>query len=332
VIRVARREPNFRCRLEDIEGVVFEELHAAASAQELAAELDRRVKSGRLGAVLAIDPYDFASWQKRAQAAVEKAKEDYPPLHKTGKGPLFSFSEKLWGELKSHLQTLFHDKCAYCEASFRDVAWGDVEHFRPKRKVTDDKNAPILLSDGSGLPHPGYFWLAYDPENFLPSCQLCNQAPAKLNQFPVQGARASAPGDDLEAEKAVLLNPYRDGDDDPRHHLRFVPSREGVSFGTVVGVTEKGKISVRVYRLNREMLIEKRRAAQDAIRNELKTALVMEDSQRLVTIWRECSEGTRPFSSALRVEVESYLERMGLRFDFQAAADQQAGKGAGAAP
>ena len=45
------------------------------------------------------------------------------------------------------------------------VAYGDVEHFRPKSK---------------------YWWLAYCYENYLYSCQMCNQRYKKA-EFPIFG-------------------------------------------------------------------------------------------------------------------------------------------------
>ena len=48
---------------------------------------------------------------------------------------------------------------------------GDVEHFRPKSAVLDD---PL---------HGGYWWLAYDFQNYLLSCSLCNRVRKKTRFF-----------------------------------------------------------------------------------------------------------------------------------------------------
>jgi hypothetical protein len=66
------------------------------------------------------------------------------------------------------LDSLFHEKCAYCESTYRAVDSRDVEHFRPKGGVTE---APH---------HPGYWWLAADWSNLLPSCPPCNQKRRQL--------------------------------------------------------------------------------------------------------------------------------------------------------
>lgn len=60
----------------------------------------------------------------------------------------------IWRSAKEHLKRESRGKCAYCESSTSAVAHGDVEHFRPKSS---------------------YWWLAYCYDNFLYSCQICNQ-------------------------------------------------------------------------------------------------------------------------------------------------------------
>jgi uncharacterized protein (TIGR02646 family) len=59
-----------------------------------------------------------------------------------------------WSETKKQLQAETGGKCAYCEATTTESMHGDVEHYRPKSE---------------------YWWLAYVYDNYLASCQLCNQ-------------------------------------------------------------------------------------------------------------------------------------------------------------
>lgn len=120
----------------------------------------------------------------------------------------FKFKSSIWKKAKAQLRTESNGKCAYCDASTEVVAHGDVEHFRPKSV---------------------YWWLAYCYDNYLFSCQVCNQT-HKGNKFPVHGPRmgppplppaasglAPDPLDDAEvkrflkagqAEKALLVDPY----------------------------------------------------------------------------------------------------------------------------
>ncbi|HEX8492773.1 MAG TPA: hypothetical protein VF658_08035 [Pyrinomonadaceae bacterium] len=73
-----------------------------------------------------------------------------------------AFNSGIWKAAKPQLKAESHDKCAYCEAPVATVAHGDVEHFRPKSV---------------------YWWLAYCYDNYLYSCQICNQS-YKGNEFP----------------------------------------------------------------------------------------------------------------------------------------------------
>jgi 5-methylcytosine-specific restriction endonuclease McrA len=75
------------------------------------------------------------------------------------------------------LRDLYDKKCAFCESK-RFAP--QVEHFRPKRRVTE----------GSVL---GYYWLCYEWTNLLPVCGDCNLA--KGNSFPILtgGTRVADP-------------------------------------------------------------------------------------------------------------------------------------------
>jgi hypothetical protein len=93
-----------------------------------------------------------AGWLARAQAAKEAvAMGDDPDRY-----------GDIWRELKDGLAELFHDKCWYCEVQV-PRADNAVDHFRPKKRVSDAQN-----------PHSGYRWLAFDPANFRYACTFCN--------------------------------------------------------------------------------------------------------------------------------------------------------------
>ncbi len=76
-----------------------------------------------------------------------------------------------WKKMKPFLQRDSFEKCAYCEAPTSDVAYGDVEHFRPKSV---------------------YWWLAVCVDNYVFSCQLCNQK-YKADHFPIAGTQLTGP-------------------------------------------------------------------------------------------------------------------------------------------
>jgi uncharacterized protein (TIGR02646 family) len=133
----------------------------------------------------------------------------------------FTFRAYASPDVKAALRAICGVKCAYCEA---DVASGgptDTEHFRPKGAIKiAGKNRK-----------PGYYWLAGDWANLLPSCRDCNspryqETPTgrrlvgKGNQFPLvdEAAHATAPGGEL-LEEPLLLDPFTD---DPEAHLEFL--------------------------------------------------------------------------------------------------------------
>lgn len=210
--------------------------------------------------------------------------EEVKPVAKPKKKKGFEFTRYSQAEVKDALEKLFHGKCAYCETYYSSSQPVDVEHFRPKAAIDDDKN------------HPGYWWLAMEWSNLLPSCIDCNRkrlqiAPdsradlaalaikgdldrtkpiltGKACAFPLAegGIRCEAPGGDLDKEKALLLDPTRD---QPEHHLLFHvgidipislvgPARvEAVEEGAQE-FSEKGIKSIQVYGLNRLGLVQAR--------------------------------------------------------------------------
>lgn len=166
-----------------------------------------------------------AEWFEAAEAARDQAIADG-----AGHQVVDTYKD---AAVRRALEELFHDKCAYCESSTIAGADWDVEHYRPKGAVAERAD------------HPGYYWLAYDWENLYPSCQHCNQkrrdqarwgdtslapgpAAGKLDQFPLddEAARAMTPGDPIEHELPLLLDPNLD---DPALYLTFDPQGDIVA-------------------------------------------------------------------------------------------------------
>ena len=82
-----------------------------------------------------------------------------------------TFKSNRWKPAKEQLFAETGGKCAYCETPTSPVASGDVDHYRPKSS---------------------YWWLAYCYDNYLISCQLCNQR-FKKDDFPIQNRKMKAP-------------------------------------------------------------------------------------------------------------------------------------------
>jgi hypothetical protein len=63
--------------------------------------------------------------------------------------PAIKFNSVFWKLAKKQLKKESNGKCAYCEANLQVVAFGDVEHYRPKSI---------------------YWWLAYTYDNYVYAC------------------------------------------------------------------------------------------------------------------------------------------------------------------
>ncbi len=172
----------------------------------------------------------------------------------------FPFSVYSDPEIKDALDRLFHGKCAYCEAKYAETQPMDVEHWRPK--------ARILEEDGETYS-TGYYWLASDWMNLLPSCIDCNrermqtdaaenreQPRGKGERFPLAdpSRRAKTKGAEND-ESPLLLHPCKD---DPEEHLAI--NDMAVVVPRVVGSSPsaRGKASIAVYGLNRVGLVDER--------------------------------------------------------------------------
>jgi uncharacterized protein (TIGR02646 family) len=170
-----------------------------------------------------------------------------------------TFSAYSRPDVKDALETIFAKKCAYCETRYDRSGPIDVEHFRPKSEV-------VVAGGGRS---EGYWWLAAEWDNLLPSCIDCNRARTqdfegdqvgtavrgKANQFPLDDERhrATTPQDfagGKETGHRLLIDPCRD---EPEAHLVFSVN------GTVRSRSTKGRESIAVFALDRQGLNEGRR-------------------------------------------------------------------------
>ena len=193
-------------------------------------------------------------------------------------GP-FRFEAYKLAAVKQTLNEAFSFKCAYCESNFGATQPVAIEHYRPKGK--------IKTRDGDIVP--GYYWLAADWQNLLPSCTDCNSprrqtiggveiTAGKGNWFPLASERRRAKQPPEEAGEArLLLHPYRDF---PDRHLEFIDEgvvRPRLSAGG--RPSPKGGASIEVYALQRPGLVKAREAMQ--IRARAQLAVVRREARRL---------------------------------------------------
>lgn len=224
-------------------------------------------------------------------------------------GDKVEFTFKAYGHdlLRDALNEIFFYKCAYCESGYGATQPVAIEHYRPKGAVTEGKKKLR-----------GYYWLAADWDNLVPSCTDCNseryhvypdgsrQKRGKANQFPIANPkkRARGPKSSLAAEGAWLLDPSSGvGALDPERHLEFLHGEDaGVVRPALVAGKESrhGKESIFVYALDRPRLVSGRR---DFARRFLSHCRNTENSLR--------RHEERPGDAALKEEYE--LNLMELR-------------------
>jgi len=180
-------------------------------------------------------------------------------------------------EVRSALESLFHRKCAYCEGRYARFHPVDIEHWRPKGGI---------IVDGI-FTWPGYWWLAADWNNLLPSCIDCNrfryhpvsnekedEGHGKENRFPIYLEEGRAgPGEGTEEkEKPLLLHPCRDR---PESYLNYF-SEAGlvVPRKSLAGERlERASSSIEVYGLDRAELCEARRDYMTRVLNQVDCTL-----------------------------------------------------------
>lgn len=168
-------------------------------------------------------------------------------------------------DIRATLYDAFGGKCAYCETSYAATQPMAVEHYRPKGKV---------VVGGKKVP-PGYYWLASEWTNLLPSCTDCNSprrqelpgglaVAGKANAFPLasEETRATGPGTET-GEARLVLHPYFDN---PEQHLAYTWDTGTISDGWVEPVRDsagaasaQGAATIEVCALQRRGLVKARR-------------------------------------------------------------------------
>ncbi len=99
------------------------------------------------------------------------ARQDHLKRLQTNPKAGHDYDSSWWKNAKPQLIIESAGKCAYCEAKTTAVTYGDVEHFRPKAE---------------------WWWLTCCWDNYLFSCQICNQL-FKSENFPKSGKVSPAP-------------------------------------------------------------------------------------------------------------------------------------------
>lgn len=197
----------------------------------------------------------------------------------------FSYSAYSDHSIKEALGRLFHQKCAYCESPYAATHPVDVEHWRPKSEV-------LIIEEGKRLRKRGYYWLAADWNNLLPSCIECNrsreQDVAELDQRLAPQSRSLGKGnlfpladeskravnlEGITQEEPLLLHPCVDQPEDYLEFIEYGLIRAKLDETNATKV--KGETSIEVFGLNRMGLVQSRREVLLLIQQRMFTILAL---------------------------------------------------------
>jgi hypothetical protein len=207
--------------------------------------------------------------------------------------------KSLWGEIKAVYSLIQSDKCIYCELQLGGSATQDVEHYRPKAKVTKWPRKPVKSINFPVGSHSstGYYWLTYEPKNYAASCAHCNSS-LKSNGFPIAGQRQNSGGDvsALNAiERPLLLLPFGEWGDDIGHYIEFY----GITPKPRSGLSDEDRrraiVTIEFFRLDKEVhLLNLRR-------------------QVIVSVWRFCSARQNASNPAERTAAQRDIDLLTAR-------------------
>ena len=154
----------------------------------------------------------------------------------------FDFDRDIFAHpsVKDALLAAQHCKCCYCESKFRGTSYGAVEHFRPKGAVRTRHGLPAQ--------YPGYYWLAYEWENLLVSCEVCNTHKGTLFPLVDESTRARSHHYPVDEETPIFIDP---ASEDPADHIRFRRAE-------VLHLTDRGRGTIKGLGLRRHELEEER--------------------------------------------------------------------------
>jgi len=148
-------------------------------------------------------PPEIQTWKIEAQRITDLilAGVDLEAKHKLIK----QFSDHWRDEaLIKWLSDLSNDKCWYTETKFGGD-YQELEHFRPKGKTKNRDGKPHAT-------HPGYYWLAFELDNYRLSKNRANRKKSSL--FPIidERNRAECSDHDCHDELPLFLDPIDEED------------------------------------------------------------------------------------------------------------------------
>ncbi len=202
------------------------------------------------------------------------------------------------------------EKCAWCERD-RDLRELDIDHFRPKTAVHEWAASPPDQAQYDKVPpslgkgDPGYWWRAFEWENWTLACKTCNSG-WKRTLFPVEDGVRQVPNNPNVGEVHLLLHPYEPFE--PEDHFTWDPNS-----GVISGITVTAQWTIAVLGLNRDELVSARLAlAQDVklVLDRLLEAMRAKQIERIrheATAIQRMGCRRRPFTGMVRWMTQQWL-------------------------
>lgn len=215
------------------------------------------------------------------------------------------FDSGIYGsiEVKNKLIAVQNYKCCFCESKIGHIGYGDVEHFRPK--------AGWVQGDEK-MNKPGYYWLAYEWDNLLLSCQICNQR-NKKNYFPLlnNSQRALSHHNNIGDEQPVFIHP---ANEDAESFITFKEEIPAAVNGNV-----RGKATLAKLGLDRELLNEQRRELFNKLRDIYDLAKIFPDTnpylkREVINIVKKYFEASQSDETEYASMLRSFFRDNPIRF------------------
>ncbi|EOH0952651.1 TPA: hypothetical protein ACVQ6R_000477 [Salmonella enterica subsp. enterica serovar Thompson] len=213
-------------------------------------------------------------------------------------------SSNIWREFYKLLPEPLKRKCWYCEAEEirSDMP---VDHFRPKNKVEDDKQ------------HDGYWWLAFDWQNYRCACTFCNSRRVfddteggKACRFPLENPdeRAFAPADQnkLNNERPYFLDPFNPDDE---KLLWF--DNDGLPLAKPSATVEqqtKVQNSIEIFHLHESRIVRARNIVRLEVERQVRKIKTNDNVQEAKAKLRRMVRDTEKLSRAAVVYLRAHRE------------------------
>ncbi|EAQ7220493.1 hypothetical protein FKH33_11850 [Salmonella enterica] len=213
-------------------------------------------------------------------------------------------SSNIWREFYKLLPEPLKRKCWYCEAEEirSDMP---VDHFRPKNKVEDDKQ------------HDGYWWLAFDWQNYRCACTFCNSRRVfddteggKACRFPLENPdeRAFTPADQnkLNNERPYFLDPFNPDDE---KLLWF--DNDGLPLAKSSATVEqqtKVQNSIEIFHLHESRIVRARNIVRLEVERQVRKIKTNDNVQEAKAKLRRMVRDTEKLSRAAVVYLRAHRE------------------------